>query len=200
MSTLESLVVNSPVLAYTILFGGMFIEGETFIMTAVILASQGLMEWWLIGIVTFVGVILGDLTWYFLGRFGQESFAGKWLQKKFPTYHEWMDINFIARYKRMAFLSKFLYYVNRLTPLIAGWHKMEVKRFFKIHLTAAALWVVTMLIVGQLFVIFVEVIGAQAILKKIEWLAIGFAVIFIGGEVLLKKFFAKKIKRSTANK
>jgi len=194
MSLLENFVINHIFWAYAILFGGMFIEGEVFILTAMIFARQGLMEVWLIALLSFIGVILGDLTWYALGRWSKESFIGKWLQQKFSTYHKWMDENFMPRYQRMVFLSKFLYYVNRLTPLIAGWHKLDVRKFFKIHLLAGIFWVVIMMIVGHFLGLVIDVLGVKAVIKNMEFIFIGLAVIFIGGEILLKKIFIKKIK------
>jgi membrane-associated protein len=196
MLNLEFFVANHPFWAYGILFGGMFIEGEAFVLTAIIFAWQGLMDWRLIAAVTFIGVMLGDIAWYFLGRLGQESKIGLWLKKKFPAYHEWMDKNFISRYSKMAFLCKFLYFVNRLTPLIAGWHKMEMRKFLKIHFMAAVLWLATMMVIGYLFGFIIEAAGARVIFKKMEWVFVGFAVIFITGEILLKKLFSKKIGKT----
>ena len=39
-----------------------------------------------------------------------------------------------------------------------------------------------------------EAIGARAVLHRIEWVFIGMAVVFIGGEYLMKVKFAKRIK------
>ena len=195
MSFLEAFVLDYQLLAYLILFAGMFIEGEIFILTALVFAWQGLMEWEVIVPITFVGVILGDLAWYALGRFSKGSKIGLWAERKFPGYHDWMDVNFVGRYTRMAIFSKFLYFVNRLTPLIAGWHKMELKRFLKIHFIAAVLWLGTMLFIGHFLGAFIELIGPHKVLRNMGYLVLGLVVVFIGGEYLLKTIFSKRLKK-----
>lgn len=166
-------------------------------LTALIFAWQGLMEWWIIVVVTFAGVMLGDVAWYWLGLYGKDTWLGRWVQKKFPAYHIWMDQNFMARYPRMAVFSKFLYYVNRLTPLIAGWHKMEFKRFLKIHLAAAVIWLGVILFVGHFLGVFIELVGARKVLHRIELLVVILAVVFTGGEILLRKLFARRIAKDS---
>lgn len=194
MTVLEDFVLANQLLSYLIVFGGMFIEGEVFFLTASIFVSQGYLDFWTLILVTLLGVILGDIVWYYLGRFSKDSWPGIWLAKKFPRYHEWIEQNFISRYWRMAFFSKFLYYVNRLTPLIAGWHKMEFRKFMKIHLAAGVLWVAGMVIISYFLGFIIEAIGVKAVLRRIEWVLIGLGIIFIGGEYLLKILFSKRIK------
>ena len=196
MSGLESFVLNNLFWAYAILFGGMFLEGELFLFTAAVLAWQGYLQWWLIAVVTFFGVILGDVAWYWLGRkLEHVPIIGLMLKVKISSYQEWLEENFFNRYGRMAFYSKFLYYINRLTPLVAGWHKLEFKRFFKIHFLAGSLWVAVNMAFGIIFGLIVGTEGLKFLLKRVEYFLAGAAVVFIGGEYLAKTLFSKKIKK-----
>lgn len=197
---LESFVFNHEYWAYIVLFAGMFFEGEVFLLTAMVFAWQGLMEWWVIIAVTFVGVMLGDLAWYGLGRYGKDTWLGRWMQRKCPAYEEWMEHHFMTHYRRMAVFSKFLYYVNRLTPLIAGWHKMDLKRFLKIHLGAAVIWLGTMLFLGHFLGVFIELIGPRSVLHRIEILVVILFVVFLVAEILLRRYFAKKIAKENWKK
>ena len=196
MSGLESFVLNHLFWAYAILFGGMFIEGEVFFLTAAVLAWQGYLNWWLIAVVAFFGVILGDIAWYWLGRkIERIPLIGLMLKVKMSTYQEWLEENFFSRYGRMAFYSKFLYYINRLTPLVAGWHKFDFRRFLKIHFFAGLLWVTANVAFGLIFGLIVGTEGMEFLLKRVEYLLAGAAVVFIGGEYIAKTFFSKKIKK-----
>ncbi len=195
MDFLQAFVTTTPALAYLVLFLGMFIEGEVFFLTAAIFALEGFLNWWIILVVTFVGVVLGDIVWYFLGRFSKDTRLGAWVSKKFVGYQDWLEENFETRYLRLAFMSKFLYYVNRITPLLAGWQKMDFKKFFRVHLIAAAGWLAFVFVIGKFFGFIIDAIGIKVVFHRLYWVFLILAVIVIGGEYLLRKSFVKKIRR-----
>lgn len=194
MDFLQYFVTTSPALAYLVLFLGMFIEGEVFFITGAVFAIEGFLNWWILLGVTFVGVILGDIAWYFLGRYSKETRLGDWVQKKFSGYQYWLEENFETRYARLAFISKFLYYVNRITPLLAGWQRMEFKKFLRVHLIAGVGWLFTMFILGKFFGLIISAIGINVVLSRLYWVFLILAAIVIGGEYLLRKMFVKKIQ------
>ena len=162
-------------------------------MTASIFAIEGYLNFWLVAGVAFAGVILGDMTWYCLGRYSKETKIGNWVNKKFEKHQGWLVDNIQNHYARFVFLSKFLYYVNRITPLLAGWQKMDFKKFFKTHLIAGSAWVVTMAIVGKFFGLIIIAIGTKKVFRGIHWFFIGLAALVIGGDFLLKRLFVKKV-------
>ncbi|MDP2696143.1 MAG: VTT domain-containing protein [bacterium] len=193
MSTLELFVINNPHWTYIILFGGMFIEGEAFFLTGALLALQGHLSWpWFIAVI-FVGVILGDIVWYSLGRWSRNTKLGFLFSEKFSRLHSWLEESFMSRYQRLAFYSKFLYYINRLTPLIAGWHNMEFKKFAKIHLAAAVFWIGIMSIVSAALGLSVGGDGLRWLVGHLEYVVVGSAIAFVAIEYSLKKIFTKKI-------
>ena len=201
MSSLELFVLNHLFWAYAILFGGMFIEGEVFFLTAAIFAWQGYMSWPILILTAFAGVVLGDIAWYFLGRYLDKiPFFGFLLRVKFSVYHEWLEKNFIKRYYRMAFFSKFLYYLNRLTPLIAGWQKFEFTKFFRIHFLAAALWTAVNAVFGYFFGLIIGTSGLRWILERFELVFLALLIIFVGGEYMLKRLFSRRIKKQLSAK
>lgn len=196
MGFMEQFVVSNPAIAYLILFVGMFIEGEIFFVTASIFAIQGELSLTRIVIISLIGVILGDITWYYMGRLSKDTRLGIWLSKKTKGYEPWINKNILSNYWKMAFFSKFLYYVNRFVPLMAGWQKMDFKKFLKIHVGAAVAWVSVMWVASHFLRFIIEAIGAEAVLHRIEWVFIGLGILFIGGEYLLKNLFAKRINKS----
>lgn len=196
MGALESFVFNNPLAAYAILFGGMFLEGEAFFLVAAIFSSHGLLSWPLMLGTVFVGVILGDIAWYGFGRYIRNTKLGFLLTIKFSVYHEWLDKNFIGRYTRMAFYSKFIYYVNRLTPLIAGWHGLNFKRFLKLHFLAAIAWIAVMSLASVLLIYVGGETLTRWLLDRIEFTLVGFIAVFFLVEWLLKRAFSKRIKKS----
>ncbi len=195
MDFLQSFVVNSPYLAYLVLFGGMFIEGETFFLAAAIFALEGYMSWRWILVVSFAGVIIGDVAWYYLGRLTKDTKWGTWLANKYKNYQGWVSENFTDRYFQLAFFSKFLYYVNRLTPLLAGWEKLDFWKFLKIHLVAGFAWVAVMFIVGKFFGFVIDAIGIKVVFGRLYWIFAIIAVLVVVGEYFLRKLFIKKIRK-----
>src|SRR3989344_2095013 len=195
MTFLESFVLINPLIAYLILFGGMFIEGEIFFLTASIFALEGYLNLWWVAGVAFAGVIIGDVAWYYLGRYSKETRIGNWVSRKFEKHQGWLLENIQNHYVRLAFFSKFLYYVNRITPLLAGWQKMDFKKFLRVHIIAAAGWLGFMLALGTFFGLIISAVGLKVVLHRLYWVFLILAIVVIGGEYLLRKIFVKKIRR-----
>lgn len=195
MTGLEFFVANNPLWTYLIIFGGMFIEGDLVFLIGGIFALQGHLNWWWLVATVFAGMFLGDIVWYGLGRYVRNTRFGFFLIKRFRTYHDWLDKNFIPRYWLLAIFSKFIYYVNRLTPLAAGWHNFGFTKFLKIHFLAACIWVSLFGAMVFLAGYFVGPEGVRWLIRRLEFVTLGAIVIFIGGEYLLKRAFAKKISR-----
>lgn len=194
LDMLEQFIFNHQFLTYLIVFGGMFIEGELFFLIASIFAWGGYLNFWWLLAATFVGLVLGDLAWYYLGRYSKDTKLGIWINKRISQHTEWFRHNLASHYWSLALCSKFLYYVNRLVPLLAGWIRMEPKRFFKIHVNVSLVWLLTMIVVSYFLQFVVEAIGLPTVLKRFEWFVLSMTIIFIGGEYLLKILFLKKIK------
>lgn len=195
MTGLEIFVVNNPFWTYLIIFAGMFIEGDLIFLIGGIFALQGHLNWWRLVTAVFAGMFLGDIVWYWLGRYVRNTRFGFFLIKRYRVYHDWLDKNLITRYWLLAIVSKFVYYVNRLTPLIAGWHKFGFTKFLKIHFLAACIWVSLFGAMVFLAGYFVGPEGVRWLIRRLEFLTLGAIAVFIGGEYLLKRAFAKKIFR-----
>lgn len=197
LGLLESFILNYPQWSYLILFAGMFIDGEAFFLTAIIFSLQGFLNWIPVIAIVFVGVLIFDVVWYYIGKYSKGTRLGLWAAKKFTNYEGWLHKNFLPRYAKMAFYSKFIYYVNRITPLLAGWHNLEFKRFLKIHFYADVFWMFIMIVVGYLLGFAVELVGAQWVLRRMEFVFIGLIVVFVAAEYVFKRIFNKKIRKNS---
>jgi len=196
MTVLESFVSQHQYLSYLIIFLGMFVEADLFFLTATIFADQGHLNWGVLIGVGFVGAILGDMLWYYIGRYSRETRLGAWILRRFRRYDKWLDANFMTRYAKLVFFAKFIYYINRLFPFLAGWHEMEPRRFYKIHFLAGTSWLATMIVIGFGLDGLVNLVGPKWILERIWILVIFIFIVFILGDHLLKKFFlAKKLEK-----
>lgn len=179
-------------MVYLIIFLGMFIEGEGIILFASIFAWQGLISWPLLAIVAIIGTIGGDVLWYSLGARMQNTRFGKWLDYRYEKTGAWVYENVVSKYPSYAIISKFMYFTTRPTIFLAGWHKLEFKKFLRITSYATAVWALIILGIGYFFGYTVNAIGFKKVMHKVEFLALGvFAGVFII-EFILKRFFFKK--------
>jgi len=192
MTALEAFVAQHQYLSYLIIFAGMFIEADLFFLTAAIFADQGHLNWGVLIGVGFVGAILGDMLWYYIGRYSRATRLGAWILRRFKKYDKWLDANFMTRYTKLVFFAKFIYYVNRLFPFLAGWHAMEPRRFYKIHLSTGTFWLAAMTVIGFGLSGLVNLVGPQWLLRRIWILFLFLIIIFILGDHLLKRFFLNR--------
>lgn len=194
MTALELFVSSYPFATYVVVFLGMLIEGESFFVTAGIFAGQGYLRWGTLSFVSLAGMLVGDWAFYLLGKHSKHTRFGAWFVSRFSRAHEWLDRNFASRYTRLAFISKYIYFVNRLTPFLAGWHGFPLRRFLRIHVAAAVVWTGVMLVISHFLNLFVELVGVRYVLRRIEFVFVGFALLFTVGEYALKKLLARKIR------
>lgn len=195
MTALEIFISNHQNLSYLIIFVGMFIEADLFFLTAAIFADQKYLEWPVLMAVSYVGIVLGDIAFYYLGKYSENTRLGNWLNKRFRKYHQWLDQNFIPRYFKLVFFTKFLYYINRLMPFLAGWHKMEFRKFLKIHFYADLSWLIIMSSIGFGLSALVALVGTKWVLERMWLFFLVLGAVFISGNYFLKRFFSKKIER-----
>lgn len=194
MGILESFVFYHRFLAYLIVFFGMFVEGDTFFLAASIFATERYLRWGILTLVTITGVITGDWLFYLLGLHSKNTRFGLWLMARLGRHRERVERNVMRHYVRLAFVSKFVYFLNRLTPFLAGWHDMPRRQFLKIHASTAIAWTGVMLIIGHIVGLLVEVVGMKFVLRRIEFVIVGFVILIFAVEYALKRLFGKKIE------
>lgn len=189
---IEYFIQANPVLTYIIIFAAMLIEGEGAILFASIFAWQGLISWPLLAITAIVGTICGDILWYLGGKYLQNTRLGKWLDCYYEKTGVWVYENIVSRYSTYAIISKFMYFTTRPTIFLAGWHKLEFKKFLRITAYATAIWAAIILGIGYFFGYTVHLIGFKKIMHRVEFFALGLFLAVFVFEYLMKKFFFRK--------
>ena len=182
-----------PGWGYFVVFLGMFIEGEGVFLTASILAEQNYLRWGLLITATFLGVVLGDLLLYYLGRSSTKTVLGRLAGERFKKYLHAQNGTFANHYPRVAIVSKYIYFVNRVVPFLAGWHRVPLWDFVRIHVVAASLWITVMVLVSQPLSLFVNLVGVRYVIHRLEFVFLVIAALSIAVEVSLKRLFAKKL-------
>jgi len=185
MTPVEAFIVANPLLTYLIIFFGMTFEGEGIVLLSSIFAGPGkTLAWSILAVVIFSGVVVGDLAWYAAGYYSRGTRVGCWLDRCLEKRSNWLRAKIVDRYSRYALASKFLYFTTHATVFVAGWHKLDFKKFWRITLWASGLWTVIMLIVGYLFYHFIELIGWKAVMHRIELVVVVLIAIALLGRWL----------------
>jgi membrane protein DedA with SNARE-associated domain len=133
---LESMGVPSP--------------GETALVLAAVLASQGKLELWLVILIAAASAIAGDNLGYFLGRrFGREVLArpGPMWNRRLAAIR--YGDRFFARHgPRAVFIARWIALVRFAAAWMAGINRMPFRLFFFWNALGGITWAITYGLVG----------------------------------------------------
>lgn len=190
------------ILAYVFLFFSMIIEGETILIIYGVLSHLSALSFWLSFVIAFIGVMIGDVFWYYLGVYLKYKFEDKERAKKIFNYLESNTLKLLPNFKerpfRTLFLAKYIYGTNHSTLILSGAMKMDFKTFIRAELVASFVWVVVFLTLGYFF-------GYAAVTfsKKIALFGLAVVVLvvaFIAIQRGLVYFYKRRKEESGDNK
>jgi len=126
-----------------------FLEGESIVIVAGILAFRGEMDFKLIVLTALVGSFMGDQLYYTLGqKFGTP------LLKRFPGLEHRVDWAFrmVRKYETLFILSfRFVYGIRNFSPFVIAMAGVPRLRFMGLNFIAALLWSITFTTAGFFF-------------------------------------------------
>jgi membrane protein DedA with SNARE-associated domain len=134
---------------YLAVFLGSLIEGESVILTAGFLASQGYLSLYKIILVSFVGTVIADQTLFFLGHW-----CGDWILDRFPSTQKPAKRAFqlLHKYNTFYILTfRFIYGIRIISPVIIGAARISFLRFAILNIIAAAIWAILSCCAGYAF-------------------------------------------------
>jgi membrane protein DedA with SNARE-associated domain len=125
---------------------GTWVEGEATVLAAGALAHKGLMRLPWVCLAAFVGTVLADQMWFFIGRrFGQGFFAKRpKLAERSERVGQWL-----TRFGAAFVMNlRFLYGLRTASVIWLGSSGFSYRRFALLDTLGAALWAVVMAGVG----------------------------------------------------
>jgi membrane protein DedA with SNARE-associated domain len=124
--------------------------GETALVAAAVLASQGKLQIWLVILIGVTSAIVGDNVGYWLGRrYGRSVFMapGPFLHHRVHAIR-YGDGFFKRHGAKAVFLGRWIALVRFATAWLAGINKMPIKRFFFWNAFGGISWGITYGLVG----------------------------------------------------
>ncbi len=134
---------------YLILFLGVALEGETFLLTAAYLASRGVFHLEAVVLVAVAANSTADQIYYSLAR----SKGRPWLDSKFggrPRY-QWLIESVQRRSTLLLLVSRFAFGLRIAIPAACGVAGMPVMRFTAVNIAAGVIWAVPTALLGYWF-------------------------------------------------
>ncbi len=126
-----------------------FIEGETVVIVAGVLAKLGHLELPWVIVSALAGSLCGDQFYFFIGRR-----QGKKLLDKHPKWARrvaWINRH-LERHRDLLVLTfRFYYGVRNITPFVIGASDISAKRFFVLNAIGAVIWAISFAGAGYLF-------------------------------------------------
>jgi membrane-associated protein len=145
------LLLVGIVFTETGLLVGLFLPGDSLLITAGLLAGMGSLNiWWLNGLV-IAAAIVGDSTGYAIGRrLGPRIFTRP-KSMLFNPRHVQRTQRFYEKYgAKTIVIARFVPIVRTFAPVLAGVGSMRYRRFLTYNVVGGIGWVVSMTMAGYL--------------------------------------------------
>ncbi len=130
---------------------GFFLPGDSLLVTAGLLASQGYINVYLLGALLSVAAIVGDSVGYTIGKAsGPRLFARDdsflFNKKHLMRAHAFYELHG----GKTIVIARFIPIIRTFAPVVAGMAQMEYRRFIVYNIAGGLLWVWSMLLTGYL--------------------------------------------------
>jgi len=156
LSDLPSLVQWAGLLGLAIivfsetgLLVGVFLPGDSLLVTAGLLAARGYLNVYLLAPVLTLAAICGNSLGYFIGRTTGPRIFNRENSIFFNKKHAIRAHEFYEKYGRMTIvLAQFMPIIRTFSPVIAGVGGMKFLQFIRFNVLGAFAWVWSMLGIG----------------------------------------------------
>jgi membrane-associated protein len=132
------------------LFFGFFLPGDSLLVTAGLLASQGFsLDVYLLGFLLNIAAVVGDNTNYWIGRYMGPKVFTRDESLFFRRKHVERAHGFYEKHgPKTIVLARFMPIIRTFAPLVAGVAKMSYKTFVTYSVLGGTLWIWSMLFTG----------------------------------------------------
>ncbi|HET7564371.1 MAG TPA: VTT domain-containing protein [Gemmatimonadaceae bacterium] len=142
-------VLTAVIFAETGLLIGFFLPGDSLLVSAGLLASQGMLNVYLMGVILSIAAVVGDSTGYGIGKatgpriFTREQsllFNRKHLERAHAFYEKYGGKTIV--------LARFMPIIRTFAPVVAGVGAMRYRAFLAYNVVGGLAWVWGMLFIG----------------------------------------------------
>jgi len=141
---------------------GFFLPGDSVLVTAGLLGSQGYINVYLLGTILTVAAIAGDTVGYYIGRASGPRLFTREDSLLFNKKHLIRAHDYYERHGgKTIVIARFMPIIRTFAPVVAGMARMEYGRFLAYNVFGGLAWVWSMLFTGYFLGRYVPGIGAH---------------------------------------
>ena len=161
-------------------FTGMFLPSESLTILFGALAYKGIVDIKALIIAVYIGILLGDVLSYYIGKKVGEEFLNRHAKrlkigsKNFQKIKKLLDDNLL----KALFIGRSNGFTRWITPFLAGANGINLKKFILYNMLTAAFWSPTFLLGGYYLGSAFEIYG--------KYVGLGIIAIMIIGITLYK--------------
>ena len=132
------------------LFFGFFLPGDSLLVTAGLLISQGLqIDLVTLGVLLTIAAVAGDTLSYWIGRTSGPRLFAREDSMFFKRKHLMKAAEFYEKHgSKTIVLARFMPIVRTFAPVVAGAAMMNYRRFWIYNLVGGIAWIWSMLLAG----------------------------------------------------
>jgi len=132
-----------------LVFIGAFLGAETIVLFATIICHNNGISLNLVIILTTCGAILGNQTWFCIGKYYGKRLLNnhEHLKKEILKFKNWIK----NKSALMALSSRFIYGAGSITPLLLGTNRYPQQKYFLLNTIGSIIWGIIVVKVGFLF-------------------------------------------------
>jgi membrane-associated protein len=142
--------LTAIIFAETGLLIGFFLPGDSLLVTAGILASQGNFSVFILGGLLSAASILGNAVGYYIGRVGGARLFRREESRFFkPQYLRQAHAFYEKHGGKAVVLARFMPIVRTFVPVVAGAAGMDSRKYTLYNIIGGLLWIWGMLFIGD---------------------------------------------------
>lgn len=131
------------------ILAGFFLPGDSLLVTAGFVASQGKLDIWLLNALLIAAAIAGDTAGYWIGHFAGPRLFTKEDSFFFKRKHLERTHQFFEKHGgKTIILARFVPIVRTFAPTVAGVGKMSYRTFLLYNVFGGIFWVLSMTSIG----------------------------------------------------
>ncbi len=137
------------IFAETGLLIGFFLPGDSLLVSAGLLGSQGYIDVWLLGLILSVAAVAGDTVGYAIGKATGHHLFTREDSLLFNRKHLIKAHQFYERHGgKTILIARFMPIIRTFAPVVAGMGEMQYSRFLAYNVVGGVAWVWSMLLLG----------------------------------------------------
>lgn len=187
---IDSLLQAFAVHPYIILFFGLLVAGEAFLLPAVYFALDGKLHLSYIVAIAMSATMIADLFWYYVGAHMKNRFAKKIVAGRVERNLEKLSGAFAGHNGKVLYFSKFVYGTRTAAQILAGLQLMPIRKYISVNFLGIFSLLASIVILAYSIDATVERVGG--VVHDVEVAFLIFIIVLAIAHLAFGNYFKKK--------